>query len=185
MKKLVAVFILVLGVSCSVWAQGPTRWVHVKVVERGNDAETVRINLPLSLAEKVLASGQMGKLKEGKLQIRQANVKGLDFRQLLEAVRTAPDNEFVTVESAKENVRVAKAGGCLLVKVRSGADKGEAVDIKVPFTMIDAMLSSPDGELDLAAGIRVLSAYDNLELVSVNDHSSTVRIWTDTRSAAE
>jgi hypothetical protein len=184
-KKLVVAFILVLGASCAVWAQAPIRWVHVKVIERGQDAETVRINLPLSLAEKVLASSQIGKLKDGKLQIRNTDMNGLDLRQLLEAVRTAPDNEFVTVESAKENVRVAKAGGFLLVKVLPGAKKDETVDVKIPFTMIDAMLSGSDGALDLAAGIRALGAQDNLELVSVNDHSNTVRIWIDTKSVAE
>jgi len=196
-----------LALAClatSTLALAAERWVHVRVVENGEDGERVRINVPLSLAEKVLPTIKADRLCAGKVKVRNHDFDEIDLHALLDAVRTAQDNEYVTVESKHENVRVAKSGGFLLIKVRESHHHGKAtgktesrpgatgeekrvetVDIKVPFTVVNALLSGEKDELDVLAAVRALSEFDNLELVTVNDESSTVRIWVDSRNTME
>jgi hypothetical protein len=161
------------------------RWIHVKVEETGEKAEKVRINIPLALAEKVLPAIKADKLCDGKVKLDEKHFHNVDLRALLEAIRTTGDNEFVTVESKQENVRVAKAGGYLIVQVLEGRDAAKKVDVKIPFTVVEAMLSGGQDELDVLAGLRALSAHGDVELVTVNEPKSTVRIWVDSRNTAE
>lgn len=184
--------ILALG-SMLLAAETETKWLHVRVEESGEKAETVRINVPLSLAEKVLPAINTEQLKGGKLQAKEAKLKrkfeGVDVRAILDALREAPEHEFVTVEGPNQNVRVAKSGGNLLVKVRemkeNGEGKTETVDISIPFTVVDALLSGGEDELDLLAAVRALGAAGDTVLVTVDDQKSKVRIWVDSQSAAE
>jgi hypothetical protein len=121
--------------------------------------------------------------------VSEAKFEEVDIRAILEALRSAPENEFVTVESAKENVRVAKSGGNLLVKVHKAKEKGEGktetVEVSVPFTVVDALLSGGKDELDLLAAVRTLGTIGDTVLVTVNDKDSKVRIWVDSRSTTE
>jgi hypothetical protein len=50
---------------------------------------------------------------------------------------------------------------------------------------VDALLSGPTDELDLAAGIRALQQHGDAELVRVKEKDQTVRIWVDTKNTAD
>jgi len=165
-------------------AQAPERWLHIKVDSKNAEGEVVRVNVPLSMAEKVLPAIHSKDLQDGKVKFK-AHTEDVDIRAILEAVRSAGDNEFVSVQSKKENVRVAKSGGYLLVKVTENGEKSENVDIKIPFTVVEALLSAGKDELDIAAAIRALSAHGDTELVTVTDKTETVRIWVDSKNAEE
>ncbi len=170
-------------------AETETKWLHVRVEEAGEQGETVRINMPLSLAEKVLPAINTKQLNAGKVKVEEAKFKDVDVRAILEALRTAPEHEFVTVEGPHQNVRVAKSGGNLLIKVREMKDKEkgttETVDVSVPFTVVDALLSGGTDELDVLAAVRALGTVGDTVLVTVDDQKSKVRIWVDSRNAAE
>src|SRR5437867_3919973 len=86
------------------------RWLHVRVQDGGGgkDGETVHVNIPLSLAEKVLPAVQADRLKDGKIKIEDCDMKGVDVRAVLQAIRDTRDGEFVTVEGSDNHVRVAK-----------------------------------------------------------------------------
>jgi hypothetical protein len=171
------------------------RWIHVRVTESGPDGDRVRINIPLSLAEAVLPTIKAGKFCDGKVKVAGHALDQVDLRAMLEAVRKAQDNQYMTVESKHENVEVAKAGEFLRIKVhedREGAGKaagaqkaGSTVDIKIPFKVAHALLSGSSDELDVLAAIRALGEFPNLELVTVNDESDSVRIWIDSRNIAD
>ncbi|MFB3922388.1 MAG: hypothetical protein ACE145_11740 [Terriglobia bacterium] len=186
---------LAIVLSTSTAALAVDRWVHIKVEDGGADGEIVRVNVPLALAEKVLPAINTKELRGGKVKCDQAKIEDVDVRAILEAVRSAPDNEFVTVESKKNHVRVAKSGGHLLVKVQDwkGIDKAkpdakekpETVDVSIPFTVIDALLSGAKDELDVLAAVRALSTVGDTVLVTVNDDHSKVRIWVDSRNTTE
>ncbi len=165
-------------------AQAPERWLHIKVDSKDAEGEVVRVNVPLSMAEKVLPAIHSKDLQDGKVKFK-GHTEDVDIRAILDAVRTAGDNEFVTVQSKKENVRVAKSGGYLLVRVRENGEKPENVDIKVPFTVVEALLSAGEDELDIAAAIRALNVHGDTELVTVTDQKETVRIWVDSKNAGE
>ena len=169
-------------------AMAEDRWLHIKVDDAGHDAETVRVNVPLSLAEKVLPCIHAQNFEGGKVRI-EGDLNGIDLRQLVEAIRTTEDSEFVTVRDRHDDVRIAKVGRDLLIKVREHHQRSgrvqSTVDIKVPFTVVQALLSAGQDELDVTAAVRALRAQCDTELVTVNDHAETVRIWVDSRSAAE
>jgi hypothetical protein len=186
--------VMVSMFACAAMAMPADRWIHIRVIESGPDGERVRINIPLSLAEAVLPTIKADKLCDGKVKIEGRAFDQVDLRALLEAVRGAQDNQYVTVESDHENVEVAKAGEFLLIKVhedREGARKTararkapNTVDIKIPFKVAQALLSGRNDELNLLAAVRALAEYPNLELVGVKDESDNVRIWVDSTNDA-
>lgn len=160
------------------------RWIHVKVDDT-TKGEIVRVNVPLSFAEKVLPTINHGELREGKVHIGNANIDDVDLRALLEAIRSAPDNEFVTVQSKEQDVRVAKLNGNLVVHVRDRSAKDEKVDVTVPMTVVDALLKSGNHDLDLVAAIHVLGELGDTTLVTVHDATQNVRVWIDSKNASE
>jgi hypothetical protein len=193
MKKTLGVMVSVLAFAAL--AMPAERWIHIRVIESGPDGDRVRINIPLSLAEAVLPTIKVHNFCEGKVKVQGHAFDQVDLRALLEAVRKAQDNQYVTVESKDENVEVAKAGEFLLVKVHEnheGVGKAararkatNTVDIKIPFKVVQALLSGSKDELNLLAAVRALDEYPNLELVTVKDESDNVRIWVDSSNTAD
>lgn len=168
------------------------KWLHVRVIEEGEKGESVRVNIPLALAEAILPSIKVKHFDKGKVKLEdhmRAHIEEVDLRAILDAVKTAQDGEFVTIESkSKESVRVAKKGGYLLVEVRErdkdGKDR-EKVDVKIPMTVVEALLSGGKDELDILAAIRALARHGDTELVSVQDRNTTVRVWVDSKNTSE
>ena len=165
-------------------AEEHTRWIHVRVVSKEAEGETVRVNVPVEFAEQVLPAIHSHELQDGKVRIH-GNVEGVDFKQLYEAIRNTPDNEFVTVQQKDQNIRIAKENGFLTVKVRQTKDSNEDVDIKVPMPVVSALLSSGSDELDIVAGLKALKSYGDTELVTVKDKDQTVHIWLDSKNSSE
>ena len=98
-------------------ASSHDRWLHVRVTNPGKNEETVRVNLPLELAEKVLPTINKNRLHSGKVSFDDVDCHGVDLHALVDAVRTSKDGEFVTVQSKDSDVRVAKQNGYLFVHV--------------------------------------------------------------------
>jgi hypothetical protein len=73
---------------------------------------------------------------------------------------------------------VSKSGDLLLIRVREDGDE-EKVEVKIPIAVVDALLSAPDGKLNLAAAIKALGEHGHGDLVTVRDRESHVRIWID------
>ena len=162
------------------------RWLHVRVSNPGSKEETVRVNVPLELAEKVLPTINKDRLHSGKVRFDDIDCHGVDLRALLDAVRTSKDGEFVTVQNKDSDVRVAKQNGTLFVHV---IDKNRAkrtqVEVKVPMRVVDALFSAGKDELDLVAALHALSSQGDTELVSVKDEENTVRVWLDSKNVTD
>jgi hypothetical protein len=162
------------------------RYLHVKV-EDAAKGESVNVNVPLSMAEKILPTVNKGNLHNGHVTIGSADINDVDIRALLDAVRTAPDNEFVTVKEKDEDVRIAKSNGNIVIHVRDGNKGGQKVDITVPMKVVDALLSGTKetNELDISAAIRALGDAGDALLITVEDATEHVRIWVDSKNASE
>src|SRR5262245_58875666 len=91
------------------------RWLHVRVIDTNHKGETVHVNVPLELAEKVLPAINKDRLHNGKVHINDVDMNGVDLKVLLGAVRSSKDGEYVTVQSNENDVRVAKQAGYMLV----------------------------------------------------------------------
>jgi hypothetical protein len=175
------------------------QWIHVRVESTDDKGETVRVNVPVEMAEKVLPAINKDKLHNGKVHIDSAHMDDVDLRTLLDAVRTSKDGEYVTVQSRENDVRVAKNNGYLYVyvteKPAKSAAKSEAgkpssaklskVEVKVPMKVVDALFSAGKDELDIVAALRALSANGDTELVNVKDSENTVRVWIDSKNVAD
>src|SRR6266702_6329855 len=67
MKTTLLALVLLLAATV-VWAASPDRYLHVRV-SNPTTHELVRVNVPLSLAEKVIPAINHGQLRDGKVQI--------------------------------------------------------------------------------------------------------------------
>lgn len=164
------------------------QWIHVRVEEPGPDGELVRINLPLRLAEQILPLLTSDHLTHGRLRAHGGSHLRMDDRELTadelreiwQTVRTSPEGEFLSVQGRKDDVRVARQGGNLVVKASEGTQTD--VEIRIPTLVLDALFSGKNSdELDLVAALRALAHSGGLELVAVDDDAGRVRIWVDSR----
>ena len=184
-------------------SSNPDQWIHVRVESREDKTETVRVNVPVDMAVKVLPAIKNKNLCDGKVHIDSGHIDDVDLHTMLDAVRTAKDGEYVTVESKDDNVRVAKSSGYLYIHVtekkpsektaKATSDKDSAknaalkkskVEVKIPMKVVDALLSAGKDQLDVVAALRALSANGDMELVRVKDDDSTVRVWIDSKNVA-
>jgi exosome complex RNA-binding protein Rrp4 len=101
-------------------------------------------------------------------------------------VRSAQDNEFVTVKDKEEDIHVAKSNGNLIVHIKDSRNKGEKVDVTVPMKVIDALFATAkNDELDIASALRALSDGGDVLLVTVQDAGQKVRVWVDSRNTTD
>jgi hypothetical protein len=162
------------------------RWLHVRVISTDAKGETVKVNVPLELAEHVLPAINHDKLHNGKVRVGNIDCDGVDVRALLDAVKTAKDGEFVTVQKKDADISVAKKEGQLLVHVRDKErPKAQQVEVKVPMKVVEALLSADKDELDIVAALHALAQQGDTELVSVKDEENTVRVWVDSKSVSD
>lgn len=173
------------------------RWLHVRVISTESKGETVKVNVPLELAEKVLPAINHDRLHNGKVKFNDSDMNGVDVKTILEALRSSKDGEFVTVQSTENDVRVAKQNGYMLVHViekhatttKDGKEgkpvERNTVDVKVPMKVVDALFSAGKDELDITAALRALSAHGDTELVTVKSDDNTVRVWLDSKNISD
>jgi hypothetical protein len=159
------------------------RWLHVRVISSNSKGETVRVNVPLELAEKVLPAIDHDRLHNGKVRIGCMDCDGVDIRTIFEAVRSSKDGEFVTVQSNDADISVMKKEGMLFVHVHDkNKPKHSQVEVKVPMKVVEALLSGSKDELDIVAGLHALAGQGDVELVSVKDDDNTIRVWLDSKN---
>lgn len=171
---------LLLTASCAM-AASQTRYLHVRVSNPA-DHELVRVNVPLMLAEKVIPAINHGELRDGKICVGNFQADKVNIRAILDALKTAPEGEFVTVQATDSDVRVAKERGQLVVHV---VDKGsnENVDVTVPWGVAQALISdTTENQLNIEAAIKALDDVGDTTLVRVTGHNESVRVWIDSRS---
>jgi len=162
------------------------RWLHVRVISSNSKGETVRVNVPLDLAEKVIPAIDHDRLHNGKVRIGCMDCDGVDVRTLFEAVRSAKDGEYVTVQSEDADIKVSKKDGQMYVHVHDKKkSKDSRVEVKMPMKVVEALLSGSKDELDLAAGLHALASQGDVELVSVKDDENTIRVWLDSKNVTD
>jgi hypothetical protein len=158
----------------------------VRIISTNSKGETVRVNVPLELAEKVLPAIDHDRFHKGKVRIGCMDCDGVDVRSLFEAVRGAKDGEFVTVQSNDADIKVAKKDGQFLVHVHEkNKSKNAQIEVKIPMKVVEALLSAGKDELDIVAGLHALPGQGDVELVSVKDDENTIRVWLDSNNVTD
>ena len=137
---------LALAIATSLFAQTP--WIHVVVVETGEDDTRVNVNLPLSVVQVVLEAAPEKIISDGELHLRYVD-KDLDIeslRKMWAELLEASDAEFVTIEEEDETVRVRREGDFIRIDIDDRADGDpEQVHLDIPVSVVDALFSG-DGE---------------------------------------
>jgi ribonuclease HI len=184
MKRLFPVLALssaILLTATLALAASATRYLHVKVTNPTSH-ELVRVNVPLSLAEKVIPAINHGELRDGKVHIGNMKADEVNVRAILDALKTAPEGEFVTVQNTGDDVRVAKEHGQVVVHVIDKNSK-ENVDVTVPWEVVEALVTdTTENQLNIEAAIKALQNVGDTTLVRVSGSEENVRVWIDSRN---
>ncbi len=154
-------------------------WFHVTVNEHKGDNANITVNLPIALVQSALSLVPEETMRDGRIKIDDAEFDAVKLRQLWEQVKQTPDANFITVASDKETVKVFKENGYLVARTTERSEHGSEVHAKIPLAVVDALLSGDRDTLNLQAALDALIAQGEGELVTVNDHENTVRVWID------
>jgi uncharacterized Ntn-hydrolase superfamily protein len=177
--SLLALSLGIAGAAHAATAAGDL-WLHIRVHD-SRDAK-VSINLPVSVVES-LAGALPANTKSGaSLRFDDEEVSVAELRRIWRELQRTPDATFLTVDEADSKVRVAKQRGYLVIDARERRPGAEDVQVRIPGTVVDALLSAPGEQLDMAAALRALARHGEGELVTVNGEGETVRIWVDRSS---
>ncbi|HEV2422682.1 MAG TPA: hypothetical protein VGS59_13305 [Candidatus Acidoferrales bacterium] len=165
-------------------AAPPEHYLHVKVDGR-NTKELVRINMPLSLIEKIIPAINQNQFHNGRIEVGDFHTNDVDVKAILNAVSSAPDGEFVTIQKPDCNIRVAKQNGQMIVHIINKED-GEKADVSVPLAVAQALASAAnDHQFNLEAAIEALDRAGERTLVTVTDNDETVRVWIDSQNTSD
>ena len=185
--KAIPMFLILLLALTATTAFAAEKWIHIKVND-GND-EQVTVNLPLSLISAAAAlipdEARDQAQREVEVAFDDLHLEWSELIQFWEEVKKAPEATFVTVQTRDEKIRVRKEGMYVLVETTESSSRGTQVDVKFPLSVIDALLSGPQGTLDFEAALNALAAEGDGHIVSVRDGDDTVRIWIDEQNEAE
>jgi hypothetical protein len=126
MKRNLWALMVMAWVMTAGTAAAADRWVHVRVIENGEDGEHVRVIAPGVLLP-------LGAMLVPKAKIHEA---AHELQPWLPTVRAAteellrcPDGPLVQIDNRQEHVKIAKIGDALVIDVD---DAGETVHVTVP-----------------------------------------------------
>ena len=173
-----ALIALVVFASAA-FADEPTTWLNVHVTETSENAD-VRVHLPMDLVLAVLNGISVENFDRGMvdLDLEMADTE-IDWAQLIQAVRTSPDGEYVTITSDEADVRVVKQAGMMLVDVLEKAHDHAEVQVRIPVSMLDAFSVDEQNRFDVAAFLRSFDERPDGELVRVTSNEANVRVWVE------
>lgn len=187
LKKTLAITLLTVGLgTIGAFQASATQtkdglWMHINV--RGAENENVSINLPISMIEKMANLIPDDAKGDSRLRFNDEDITIAELREIWGDLRKQPDATFITVDETDSKVRVAKRGGYLIVRAHDQkGGRNEQVEMKIPGTVVDALLSSPGEQLNMTAALQALARHGAGELVTVTGDGETVRIWVDRTS---
>ena len=180
-RKFLPIALLTLGLGALQAASDTDNlWIHIRVLDAKDGR--VSINLPISVVERMgnVFPADSSEKGHGRLRFNDEDITVSDLREIWADLRKHPDATFITVDEVDSKVRVAKIAGNLVVRAqdrKSGHD--EQVEMKIPGTVVDALLSAPGEQLNVGAALKALAREGEGEIVTVTGDGETVRIWID------
>ena len=149
-------------------------WMRVQVNDQGGEHTKVRVNLPLSLIEVVVDSIDrrefMAEL-EGKHP-------SLDIPKLWRQIRGMEGDEFVTVESDQEHIRVWKDKDFFRINVRAEKSEEASVEVQIPLVVMDYLFDNlKEKTFSFQEMVEKLRGHLPLTLVQARHGEEHVKIW--------
>ena len=194
-----------IGLHAAQAQQDPQPWVHVDMSGRTSmslNLPLAAIEAALAMAPEAIVD------RDGQLQLggeRQIPVAAI--RAAWTQLRDVGDVEIANIQEEEQSVRIAREGDTILVDVtgtdddaghEDDADEHDAerdrdgdgdghgrgrgfageVQVRVPVSVVDALLSGAGETLDVRAAIQQLSALRG-EMVQVIHPDARIRVWID------
>ena len=186
-------------------AQEPQPWIHLDMT--GERGANMNLNLPLAAIEAALAMAPEAVVDgDGQLQLggdRQIPVTAI--RTAWTQLRDVGDLEIANIRDGAQSIRVAREGDIILVDVTGtddgddagrggGTDQDDAehdgderrrgrrdigeVQVRVPVSVVDALLSGTGETINVRAAIQELASLRG-EMVQVDHPDGRIRVWID------
>ena len=178
--SLLAVMVMFVGLGATTGTQaaqqGTEPWIHIEVDREGDDH--INLNLPLAAIEAALALAPESIVRDGQLQLGRQQVPVAAIRGMWQELRNVGDAEFATIQHEGNDVRIAREGETILVRVSNEDDDGEDVRVEIPVPVVDALLSGDGDMLNVRAAIQELSTMRG-EIVRVIEANNNIRVWID------
>ena len=178
--SLLAVMVMFVGLGATTGTQaaqqGTEPWIHIEVDREGDDH--INLNLPLAAIEAALALAPDSIVRDGQLQLGRQQVPVAAIRGMWQELRNVGDAEFATIQHEGNDVRIAREGETILVRVSNEDGDGEDVRVEIPVPVVDALLSGDGDMLNVRAAIQELSTMRG-EIVRVIEANNNIRVWID------
>jgi hypothetical protein len=156
-------------------------WLHIRVHEANAGGEKTSVNLPLSLVQGFLDMMPDSVHGSSRIQVNGNEMTVPQLRALWRNVRRQPEATWLTADADGSKVRVAKRAGYLFIRAAE-PHPGDNAEVRIPVSVVDALLSGKGEEFELGAAISALARQGEGELVAVTSDKDTVRIWVDGES---
>ncbi|MFQ5701006.1 MAG: hypothetical protein ACE5HU_04095 [Acidobacteriota bacterium] len=151
-------------------------WLRVEVRQNSDDHTRVKIAVPLSLVQVVLESRGPGGFLD---QINHGHA-GIDLAKMWRSVRDMDVDEFATIETDEEQIKVWKDTEFFRVSIQE--DKNATlIDVKLPLALMDYLFDSDGTDFNFQQLIETLGDAAPLTLISVQSDEESVKIWIERR----
>lgn len=170
--------------AASIQAKEGSPWIHIRVTEHNASQSKVSVNLPLSVVQVALDVAPEKIVSNGRIRIDHHGHHDLsiaDLRRLWRELKESGEAEYVSIEQDDERVAVTREGDLIRIEVVPSDKDGETIHIKVPISLVDAILSGEGEELNIGNAMEELKDQRG-EIVRIEGGDADVRIWIDERS---
>ena len=165
--------LLLMGGAPGAAPADDTVWMRVEVHRPDSDKAHVKISLPLSLIEVVDDSIDKREL----IEEFESEHPSVDLQKMWKEVRRMETDEFLTVESDHESVRVWKDREFFRVNIKDENESNEpVVKVQIPLDVMDYLFEK-SRSWDFQQLVDRVRPHLPLTLVEVNKGDEYVKIW--------
>ena len=173
-KTFIIVSLLVLSLSFA-FCEEKVKWINININEPSEETN-VQVHLPLSLINAAVKSVNTEDMHLGKVKLP-VEKSEVDFVQVLQEIKKAPDADYVKIDDKNAYVVVTKKKGIIYINVTEKQDKKAKVEVRVPASILDALKVDENNELDIANIFSELANFDGGDSVTVVSDDTNIRIW--------
>jgi hypothetical protein len=149
--------------------------LRVEIDDARSGEPRLQLNVPLNSLEEI--SDILGEELDLDLGKAMEAAEGIDLREIYRAFRYEDLSDLLEIQDEDgESVRVWKDTEAFRVEVRDSWRAEPKVRIRLPLSVLDALLLSGD-QLDLRAAVQELRALAPLTLVEADEEDERIRIW--------
>ncbi|MFQ5739101.1 MAG: hypothetical protein ACE5JX_08795 [Acidobacteriota bacterium] len=153
-------------------------WLHVRV--ETDDQEKVRLSVPVSLVSTLLPFIEDKEFARTRIRMdgigwHRDELTVQDLREIWDAVKNEGSTELANVQTKDADIHLFLDNQYLMVRTEEGSH--DKINVKIPVSVVDALLSGQGDELNLSAAVAALQDLGPDSLVSVEADHNKVEVW--------